>query len=1057
MSNASFLSLIQNAALLLALVVLFDLIVGKRRIKQSWPWQVLLGMTIGGIGIILMMTPWVLAPNIIFDTRSVLLGISGLFFGTLPTLIAMIIAAAYRIYLGGIAARMGVSVILATGTIGILWRRRLRKPLDRLSAGELYLFGVLIHVVMMACSLVLPWGIARQILNTLTLPVMLIYPPATMILGLLLVNRLRREHIADERIRNEARLKSLVTILQQPVESIQEFLDFALNQAIELTESKIGYIFLYSEETEQFKLNSISKGAMAEYELTDYPLTYNLAETGLLGEAVRQRKPIILNDYAADNPLKKGYPAGHLPIHKYLTIPVFQRGHIVAVVGVANKEDNYDDSDMTQLSLLMDGVWKAVEQKRADEALRQSEAQYRRIVDTAQEGIWIIDADHRTTYVNPHITALLGYSLDEMLGRPAEDFMYPEDLPDFYHRIEERRKGKHAQYELRFRHKDGRTIWVIVSAAAILDDEGEFAGSLAMMSDISARKRTESILKARLHLLQYASTHTLDELLRETLDTICELVNSPIGFYHFLEEDQNTISLQEWSTQTVNTHCTAQGKGLHYDIEQAGVWADCVRERRVVIHNDFSSLPNRKGMPPGHAEVLRELVVPVFRGEKIYAMLGVGNKPAPYDEDDAELVSTFADLAWDIAIQKRAEESLRQSNDTAQALLNAATDSVFLLDQHGRVIAANQTTAQQLGTTTDKLIGSVIYDLLPKEIAQSRRHQLETVCKTGTPLHFEDERAGIYFEHSIYPIPNAEGSIERVAIFARDITERKLADARIQAAHLELQRLLEESERSRRALLSVLEDQKITEEKLKTLNLELEQRIEERTAQLAAANKELEAFAYSVSHDLRAPLRALDGFSSALFSDYQNQLDEQGKHYLNRIQEASRRMGQLIEDLLNLSRVTRRDMKMTQVDLSALTFQLAEELKAQLPERDIVIDIAPNMVVRADANLLKIAMDNLLSNAVKFSSKRPQIRIKVGVVEQNGKNIYYVRDNGVGFDMAYADKLFVPFQRLHSHEEFAGTGIGLVTVQRIISRHGGRLWPEAKVNKGATFYFTLEA
>jgi signal transduction histidine kinase len=250
-------------------------------------------------------------------------------------------------------------------------------------------------------------------------------------------------------------------------------------------------------------------------------------------------------------------------------------------------------------------------------------------------------------------------------------------------------------------------------------------------------------------------------------------------------------------------------------------------------------------------------------------------------------------------------------------------------------------------------------------------------------------------------------------------------------------------------------ERKRADEEIKRLNADLEGRVRERTAQLEASNKELESFAYSVSHDLRAPLRAMDGFSAALFSGYPDKLDEQGRHYLNRIQAASQRMGQLINDLLNLSRVTRGEFITRQVDLSALAREVAAELQARDPKRKAEFAIDPQIVVHGDVHLLRIVLENLLSNAWKFTAPRPQARIEVGMAEQAGERIYFVRDNGVGFDMTYADKLFTPFQRLHGMREFPGTGIGLATVQRIITRHGGRVWPEAAVDQGATFFFTL--
>lgn len=252
-----------------------------------------------------------------------------------------------------------------------------------------------------------------------------------------------------------------------------------------------------------------------------------------------------------------------------------------------------------------------------------------------------------------------------------------------------------------------------------------------------------------------------------------------------------------------------------------------------------------------------------------------------------------------------------------------------------------------------------------------------------------------------------------------------------------------------------IEKRKKAEGDVRKMNEELEERVTRRTAQLETANRELDAFAYSVSHDLRSPLRAIDGFSLALLEDYQNKLDTEGKDYLLRVRKGSQRMGQLIDDILKLSRLTRGQMHFEPVDLSRMAREVAGELTEAAPSRRADFEIAPSVCVTGDPQLLRVAMENLLGNAWKFTSRKPAAKIAFGTQKEGITTRYFIRDNGAGFDMAYADKLFGAFQRLHGANEFSGTGIGLATVQRVIHRHGGHIWAESAVDYGTTFYFTL--
>ncbi|MCC6695555.1 MAG: PAS domain S-box protein [Candidatus Hydrogenedentes bacterium] len=416
---------------------------------------------------------------------------------------------------------------------------------------------------------------------------------------------------------------------------------------------------------------------------------------------------------------------------------------------------------------------------QVERALQESEAMFRALHERAGVGIAITDLTGALLTANVKLGEIMGYPVEELLGTRSAQFTHPDDIPASLQLYRETVEGVRDgdRIEKRYIQKSGSIVWAQVTLSTIHDVQGNPSLLIAVVEDITQRKQTADVQNARIRLSEFALTHSLEDLLKAALDEMEALTQSSIGFWHTLDKDQRTLHLQTWSTNTVAVSCRAKGKDRHYDIDEAGVWVDCVHQHKPVIHNDYASLPHRKGTPEGHAPLVRELTVPVLRGDLVVAIIGVGNKPVDYDARDIHVVSLLADLAYDIAERKRAEEAVAAWALRNQTILDTAADGIHVLDEDGCFIEVNAALCSMLGYSRDELLHLNIFEVdrrwpageLRERIARmpigSNVFETKHCRKDGEILDVEISATRLFLDGKPY-----------VYASSRDITERKHAE-----------------------------------------------------------------------------------------------------------------------------------------------------------------------------------------------------------------------------------------------------------------------------------------
>lgn len=647
---------------------------------------------------------------------------------------------------------------------------------------------------------------------------------------------------------------------------------------------------------------------------------------------------------------------------------------------------------------------KTIEQSRAraryefearlqlEEQQRKSEKRFRLMLENIGEVITLFDRNGVCSYVSPTIRHTLGYEPEERVGRIGFEIVHPDDLAATQDLLSQMTAVPNAQFHAEFRLRHENGTWRWVSAVGKnLLDDPDVQAVVVNYRDVTEQHLNDERIRAS------------EARFRSILAAIPDLIfiSGADGTYHdffTVHEERLGMPREAIIGRTIHDIFPPDiAQPFQQKLDEAVATSE-------VVEYEYN-LPRLS--EEGTWFQARAVAYNTAEGQRI---VWLARDISRQKRAEAEILKLNAELEQ--RVEKRTRQ-LKESEELFRMLFEQSPDAVWMIEPPDseapwHIFDCNEAACRMTGYTREELVGASIGLI---NAGEDDPDFFERLKKFGR-LTLEDRNRRK--DGSIFPVDVSASLLtlhgkKLILGIDRDITERKRAEEELRQASEAMQ----------------------------------------------AANKELEAFAYSVSHDLRAPLRAIDGFSTILEEMYASQLDEQGQRYLSNVKQATWRMGALIDDILKLSRISRQELHRVPCSLSDLSELIVQELQTQYPQRQVEVQIQPKLVTQGDPNLLQVMLENLLGNAWKFSSKQPVAQISFGILEREQEKVYFVRDNGAGFDMAYANRLFGAFQRLHRYEEFEGTGIGLATVQRIIARHGGRVWAESEVEKGATFFFTL--
>ena len=619
-----------------------------------------------------------------------------------------------------------------------------------------------------------------------------------------------------------------------------------------------------------------------------------------------------------------------------------------------------------------------------------------KVFDAIPDLVAIIDRNHTIVSINKAMAEKLGTSIEGCINLPCYQSVHGlNEPPSFCPHILLLNDGDEHSVEV---HEEKLGGDYLITATPLQDPNGTLIGCLHIARDINEKIKSKKLLDEQKFWL--TESQRIARIGSYVLNVKSNVWTSSVGLDDIFGIDKDAEkTLLSWSE--LIHHEDRQMMMDHFMITVLKERQPFNKEYRVIRQNDHEIR-----WVWGHGEV-------------------------EYSEE-GEPVTMFGTIQ-DVTDLKKAEIELKDSELRYRTLIQVMPEGVVGIDASCNITFASIRTALLLRTGEDELIGSSILDFIVTEFREEAKininsvlegnplsdHEYTMVCKDGTQFPGEITCARLC---------DIKGNPVGAVSIIRDITERKKAE-------------------------NALKD---SEKNLRLLNIELDERVRQRTSELEHAIKELETFSYTVSHDLRSPLRGIDGLSYALLEDYSDKVDDKGKKYLSVIRADVQKLSLLVDRLLEFSRVSRSEIKMIEVNLSVITMNCADRLKKIEPDRKVKFAIQPDVISKGDQLLLEVVLSNLIQNAWKFTQFNPEAEIEFGMKIEKNQQVYFLKDNGVGFDLGYTSRLFGAFQRFHKTSEFPGTGIGLATVKRIILRHGGTIWADSEPGKGATFYFTLK-